>query len=406
METTPPPSPVVSGQRQLAVIMFTDAVGYSARMHAQETDTLNLIERDTAVMRGMIEHQAGTVLKSTGDGLLIQFSSAVQAVACAQEIQRAFAGPADPAQAKSALRYRIGIHLGDVFIGSGDVMGDGVNIAARLVTQAQPGGIVISQTVFDVVKNKLPLHTVRLGPQPLKNIKEPIVLYKVLLEAPPPAASATPATTTLSPSADEPAPRSRKPLIALVAVLGVIFAAKFLLQQQADLEDSLQRSQTDREAFKQRLEQSAVVIPGQPATPEKTPDFARLVTSSPANQGVLPDDAALRVAADRQTEVLFRWLAEDMKHYTFDRPLEVRSLGDASFRGATVFLGAKGELNFREGGAFRRQEWEKLSPQVQAAIIASALAYSPRPVSPEVRNGAAAFAYLHGLPEMIEALRR
>jgi class 3 adenylate cyclase len=409
METAPP-FPIVSSQRQLSVIMFTDAVGFSARMQEQELATLNRLERDTAVMRRVIESHAGTVLKSTGDGLLIQFVSAVQAVACALEIQHHFAAQAaDPAYAKSLLRYRIGIHLGDVFVGNGDVMGDGVNIAARLVGQAIPGGIVISQMVYDVVKNKLPLHVQRLGPQPLKNIKEPVVIYRVLLEATAPAIAITPVPPPAAPPPAEPVRRrSHKPLIALAVVLGLALTAKLLFQQHADLEESLHRSQSKQEEFKQRLQQSATNnnVPEQKPAPAKIRDFAPLVTRRPANQEVLPEEAELRVDAEKQAEVLFKWLAEDMKHYTFDRPLEVRSLGDSTFRGASVFVDAKGGLNFREGGAFRQQEWEKLSPKVRAAIIVSALSHSPRSVPPGVRHGAAAFAYLHGLPEMIEALRR
>src|SRR5438105_2374774 len=156
-----PPFPVVSSQRQLAVIMFTDAVGFSAKMHEQEIATLNRIERDREVMQRIFDGHSGTVLKSTGDGQLVQFGSAVQAVASAQEIQRHFVGRTDPAYAESALRYRISVHLGDVFVGNGDVMGDGVNIAARLVDLATPNGIVISETVYEVVKNKLPLHVQR-----------------------------------------------------------------------------------------------------------------------------------------------------------------------------------------------------------------------------------------------------
>jgi adenylate cyclase len=129
METTPP-FQVVSGQRQLAVIMFTDAVGYSAKMHAEEVATLNLLERDLLLMRQVIGDRGGTVLKSTGDGLLVQFSSAVQAVSCAVEIQRRFADRLVPGKKSKGLRHRISVHLGDVFAGGGDVLGDGVTGSA------------------------------------------------------------------------------------------------------------------------------------------------------------------------------------------------------------------------------------------------------------------------------------
>src|SRR5205085_12299528 len=120
MDATPP-FPVVTGQRQLTVIMFTDAVGYSAQMHAEEVATLNRIERDSQLIRDSVGLHGGNVLKSTGDGLLIQFASAVEALRCALEVQTKFAER--NATSATQLRHRIGIHLGDVFVGNNDVMG-------------------------------------------------------------------------------------------------------------------------------------------------------------------------------------------------------------------------------------------------------------------------------------------
>lgn len=409
METTPP-FPIVSGQRQLSVIMFTDAVGYSTRMHEQEIATLNRLERDTEVMRPIIEAHTGTVLKSTGDGLLIQFVSAVQAVACAQEIQRLFSARTDPAYAKSALRYRIGVHLGDVFVGNGDVMGDGVNIAARLVGQAPPGGIVISHMVYDVVKNKLPLHVLRLGPQPLKNIREPIILYRVLLESPsaPVPVAATPAPASV-PVSVAPARRPRRLLVALGLVLLLAASARFLLQEHFAHEDELGRSQSAQAALDELLKRAQPADSGPPPespTLASNHDFAALVTHTPATQKAGSAVAVLRHAAEQSTEPLFRWLAVALKAHTRDRPLAVSSLGDSAFAGATVFLDADHQLHFMEGGASRRREWSDLKPDVQAAIMVSAMRASTRPIPPEVHRGAAAFAYLHGLPAMITALPR
>ena len=176
--TTPRP-----GQRSLAAIVFTDVVGFSARMQTDEVSTLRLLARDFAAMRRICDEHQGSVLKTTGDGLLLYFSSAVQAVACALAVQRYFAGLAKKQPEAETLTHRVGIHLGDVFVNDQDVMGDGVNIAARLQAEAQPGGICISQTVYDVVKNKLALHVTRLGPRELKNISQAIPIYRLLLEA-------------------------------------------------------------------------------------------------------------------------------------------------------------------------------------------------------------------------------
>src|SRR5262245_2455927 len=171
------------GQRRLAAIIFTDVVGFSARIQENETGTLQLVERDTQFIKNVCTSFNGRILKSTGDGLLIFFDSAVDAVAAALKIQEEFAQQKATASPQDVLEHRIGIHLGDVFIRDGDVMGDGVNIAARLQQIAEPGGICISQTVYEVVKNKLSLQVTSLGPRELKNIREAVPAYLVLLEA-------------------------------------------------------------------------------------------------------------------------------------------------------------------------------------------------------------------------------
>src|ERR1019366_8950737 len=179
------PAPGTSpGQRTLAAIVFTDVVSFSARMHSDEVGTLRLLQRDFAEMRRLCADFEGQVLKTTGDGLLLTFTSAVQAVACALAMQRQFAAEAkgQPSQG-GALQHRIGIHLGDVLVQDQDVMGDGVNIASRLQAEAEPGGICISQTVYDVVKNKLEMNVVSLGARELKNITHAMPVYQLLLDA-------------------------------------------------------------------------------------------------------------------------------------------------------------------------------------------------------------------------------
>ncbi|MCS6813221.1 MAG: adenylate/guanylate cyclase domain-containing protein [Cyanobacteria bacterium] len=167
-------------QRTLAAIVFTDGVNFSARMSVNEEHTLELIRRDLALMRELCEQQfEGHVLKSTGDGLLMYFSSAVQAVSCALDIQKQLADRAVLLPPSGILTHRIGIHLGDVFITENDVMGNGVNIAARLQAEAEPGTVCISQTVYDVVRASLALNATYLGPLTLKNIQEAIPAYQL-----------------------------------------------------------------------------------------------------------------------------------------------------------------------------------------------------------------------------------
>jgi len=171
----------IKENRTLATVVFTDCVGFSARMSAAEDHTLDLIRRDLNYMKRVCGQYEGRVLKSTGDGLLMCFSSAVKAVECAVEIQKSLIELASERKPEDCLEHRIGIHLADIFITETDVMGNGVNIAARLQTAADPGGICISQTVNDVVKANISLETKYLGPRALKNIREAVPVYKILL---------------------------------------------------------------------------------------------------------------------------------------------------------------------------------------------------------------------------------
>lgn len=167
------------GHRTLAAIMLTDAVGFSARMSVHEELTLAQLQRDQELMETLCEQFEGKVLKSTGDGLLMYFVSAVQAVSCGLEIQKELYRTHAAADGELALLHRIGIHLGDVFFSQSDVMGNGVNIAARLQTEAHPSGLCISKIVYDVVKSRLDLDVTYAGPLQLKNIQDLVPAYHV-----------------------------------------------------------------------------------------------------------------------------------------------------------------------------------------------------------------------------------
>lgn len=167
------------GQRTLAAIVLTDAVGFSARMATDEEFTLSLIQRDQQLMEGLCQQFEGRVIKSTGDGLLMCFASAVQAVSCSLEMQHQLTEAYQQVEASKRLQHRIGIHLGDVFFKDGDVMGNGVNIAARLQTEAYPGCLCISQIVYDVVKSRVALNATFAGPLRLRNIREPQPAYHI-----------------------------------------------------------------------------------------------------------------------------------------------------------------------------------------------------------------------------------
>lgn len=177
MSDDTPPIPGV--HHTLAAIVFTDIAGYSTLVEQDEPGTLAAAERDFALMRERCAAHDGSVVKTTGDGLLCAFSSAVKAVGFAVEVQDLLRKARDAA-AGPALHHRIGVHVGDVVVREDDVHGDGVNVAARIQAEAPPGGIAVSQTVYDVVRNKLELQVRFLGERELKNLRTTVPVYEIL----------------------------------------------------------------------------------------------------------------------------------------------------------------------------------------------------------------------------------
>lgn len=213
----PPSAPSITHNRTLAAIVFTDTVGFSARMSVEEEATLKLVDMDLSLMAVLCEQHGGRVIKSTGDGLLMLFRSALQAVQFAITLQHHMADYAKGQLPTSTLTHRVGIHLGEVFLVADDVMGHAVNIASRLESLAQPGGICISQAVYDTVAPKLTFNVKCLGLQQLKNIREPIRVYYILNAEPTELKTSTPLSSndqpqTVSPQVGVPPFTPPKPL--------------------------------------------------------------------------------------------------------------------------------------------------------------------------------------------------
>jgi TolB-like protein/class 3 adenylate cyclase/Tfp pilus assembly protein PilF len=177
-------------QRRLAAIMFTDMVGFSALAQRDEALALELLEEHRTVLRPAFLKHRGHEIKTIGDGFLVEFASAVAAVNCAVEIQEAVARRNLDASPERLFQVRIGIHLGDVLLRGNDIVGDGVNIAARVEPLADSGGIAVTQQVFDQVYNKIPQTLVRIGKVELKNIQRPMDVYRIVLGAKPASAVA------------------------------------------------------------------------------------------------------------------------------------------------------------------------------------------------------------------------
>lgn len=175
-------------ERRIATIVAADLVGYSRLMAADEEGTISRLRDIRArLVKPEIASNGGRIVKTMGDGLLVEFSSPVKALRCVTRIQDTMAttetGPGD-----TRMKFRIGINLGDVVDDDGDILGDGVNIAARLETLSSPGGAVISRSVRDIVQGKLDVPLTPMGPQRLKNIPDPVEAWRLDLagaDAPP-----------------------------------------------------------------------------------------------------------------------------------------------------------------------------------------------------------------------------
>jgi class 3 adenylate cyclase/TolB-like protein len=173
--------PRTTTKHKLSAIMFTDMTGFSRKMGESEKLTLRLLRDHNRIIRFLVRKHHGEIIKSTGDGFLLDFDSAVEAVHCALEAQERFQRYNLNKPDSEQIFVRIGINLGEVRIIDEDLFGDEVNIAARIQTLAEPGGICISRDIYDHVKTKLAIVAVNLGPKELKNIQHQVEVYKVLV---------------------------------------------------------------------------------------------------------------------------------------------------------------------------------------------------------------------------------
>jgi len=170
------PTPV---KRKLVAILAADAFGYSRMMSTDEEGTVKILSAHRAVIDGIIEFHEGRIINTAGDSVLAEFASPVQAVRCAVEIQDALETRNESLPEERRMRFRIGVNLGDVMVKGDDLLGDGVNVAARLEGIAEPGNIYIASSVYDQIAGKLNLGFVDLGNQTLKNIDRPIRAYRI-----------------------------------------------------------------------------------------------------------------------------------------------------------------------------------------------------------------------------------
>jgi len=177
-------------ERKLVAILAADVAGYSRLMGIDEEGTLSRLSAFRLVTDGLISQHDGRICGTAGDSVLAAFGSALAAVQCAVEIQNELAHSNSALEEERRMEFRIGINVGDVMVKEGDIFGDGVNIAARREGLAEPGGICISRGIHDQILNKLPLKFEDLGEKSVKNIAQPIRVFRLLLDGREPGVAA------------------------------------------------------------------------------------------------------------------------------------------------------------------------------------------------------------------------
>jgi adenylate cyclase len=226
-----------SVERKLTTILCADVCGYSRLMEQDEAGTLAALQACRGAIDGLIERHRGRIVSTAGDSLLAEFPSVLEAVQCAIEIQQELGGRNRSLPDARRMLFRIGINLGDVMLHGGDLFGEGVNVAARLEALAEPGGICISRTVYDQVRNRLTVGFDDLGDQPVKNLSEPVQAFRVRLDGAAkdsrkPASAPRPPRT--DPADSDQARRLRRRaiqaafLIALLCVINLVTSPGYL----------------------------------------------------------------------------------------------------------------------------------------------------------------------------------
>ncbi len=248
-----PIPPVAAGirTRRLAALLFMDVAGYSRLMGTDEEYTLGAVEQVFRVARTQVAAHHGVVVKTIGDAVMAEFSSSVNAVRCAVTIHQLVKSEGIRGPGGAPILLRVGIHTGDVVGIGDDVFGDAVNIAARIEGKAEPGGIAVSGAVFEQVRRKVPFELEAMGAIDLKNIAEPVALFRVLFDGAPPAGptGAAPTTSSTGTAATRTAPMGPTPHVAqtgrrrvaalvptaaIVVALGVSAGALYLASSRHD----------------------------------------------------------------------------------------------------------------------------------------------------------------------------
>lgn len=390
-----------SAQRVLAAIVFTDVVGFSRISSQNEAEALKLVQRDHRLMAEIITRHQGLILNTMGDGLLIRFDSAVEAIRASIEMQQALHDLSKTLQPREVLKHRIGCHLGDVMVDGTNVMGDGVNVAARLQAAAKPGGICLSKTIHDVAKNKVRFNATYLGPRALKNIPERVSVYEI---PPPEEAEARRAMgeagLVIPTTINEPTGAGKIVAFAAggVAVVALLVAAVTTLKpppggnkplakksaSQANPAEDAKGTKADKDGASTGNKE-----PGSPATSSGNGAPASGASTPPAPTPPTPAELAARLLPYLGEQ--FAGISREAKFNAF---ISAGSSGKIAY---TVYGNGKSEVVLEDANDATPQPiaWSQLDP-TQVVDIATELAKRPG-ISGDFQNWLLAYRQVHGI---------
>jgi class 3 adenylate cyclase len=332
-------------RRALAAILITDAVGFSALASRDEARALDLLTADMDAMRASCARFRGRVIKSTGDGLLMAFDSAVEAANCAMDIQAGLA----VRPGEGLFQHRLGVHLGDVVMTQDDAYGDGVNVASRLQDGAVPGAVWVSQTVYEVIRGKVACRAVFEGEKAFKGLAVRVPVWSI------------------APGEGEVGGKRRSlPSWVTVAAPAALVAATVLaivsIQLRGDAARDVQRAQQERDQTLQMLQAYDNGVPLQ----EMQFDRLRDVVASSTGPDGKPD--AAMVAKLEGLEQWKAWMTKRLSETGPNKPLDVTAKTPEGTRRVVVVHGGEGRLGLKEGSATRVTRLEAMDPEAIVAL--------------------------------------
>ncbi len=395
--------------RILAAIVFTDVVGFSRLAAQNEARVYVALQRDMGVMTNLCRAHGGQVLNTMGDGMLLCFMSAVDAMTCAIEIQRTLFNQARSLPPTDVLQHRVGVHLGDVIMSGDNVFGDGVNVAARLQAIAKPGGICFSDTVEKVVKNKLYLADARYaGNQQLKNLGEPVKVWQV----PPLEEARRPVILDDIPKAAEAeGAGGLKALVMVVASLvlvgGIVGAFMVLRVPPPKMAQAKPKgTNPDKPAPTTPSPTTPSTVPSTPGmSPEQIAtelnnhkasfDFAGMIQVLDRAGKDAPAAEIAKVESYRQLASLMAYLNDQASKATIDAPMRFDGVAPDGAPKSFELFGVSPSLTVKVDGVSAQMDWRALGPANVLAAARSVAEMQVRldaPAPPEAKDWLETFA--------------